>query len=205
MLRRIAHAAEAVGLFIAGGLHPEEGGTVLLLGATPDFWPLLQDAPEWGGPDPVDTYSTRVVTDLAARFRADPVFPFGGPPWAPFFTWAQASGHAWQSPVGMLVQARSGLMISYRGALRFTELIPLPAPAENPCLTCAAPCLGSCPVNALSRENGYDVPACKGFLDTSAGSDCLTNGCKARRACPVSQSFGRDPAQSAHHMSYFHR
>lgn len=207
-LAAVQRAAEDAGLFLAGGLHPSEGdtagGTVYLLGAAAEFWAALQGAPEWSGPDPVDTYSTRVVTALAEQFGAQAVFPFGGPPWAPFFTWALGTEHAWQSPVGMLVQARAGLMISYRGALTFADALPLPARAENPCPTCSAPCLGACPVDALSRENGYDVPACKAFLDTPEGADCLSNGCKARRACPVSHSFGRDPAQSAHHMSYFH-
>jgi len=54
-------------------------------------------------------------------------------------------------------------------------------------------------------EAGYDVPACHAFLDTSAGQDCLTTGCAVRRACPVSQSYGRVPEQSAYHMRQFHR
>ena len=79
---------------------------------------------------------------------------------------------------------------------------PLPA---KPCDTCAAkPCLTACPVNALSAETGYDLAACHSFLDTEAGQDCMSRGCKARRACPVSQSYARLPEQSAFHMRSFH-
>ncbi len=97
-------------------------------------------------------------------------------------------------------------MISYRGALGFADRLPLPPrAASNPCLTCAdRPCATACPVGALGAEAPYDVPACHGFLATPPGHGCMANGCAARRACPVSKRFGRDPAQSAHHMDYFH-
>lgn len=192
---------------VAGAFHPEDGGTLVLLGAAAGFWDILQSAPEFGGDDPVDRYSERVVSAMAAEFGAEAVFPFGGPPYAPFIGWALQSGRAWQSPVGMLIHDAAGLMISYRGALRFGETLPLQEVAGiAPCETCVdRPCLGACPVDALSAERGYDVPACHAFLDTGPGSDCMTRGCKARRACPVSRRFGRDPAQSAHHMRAFHR
>jgi hypothetical protein len=37
-----------------------------------------------------------------------------------------ASDRAWVSPVGMLVQAEAGLMVSYRGALEFNWHIETP-------------------------------------------------------------------------------
>jgi hypothetical protein len=137
---------------------------------------------------------------------AEPLFPFGGAPYLPFLRWAIASGRAWQSPAGMLVHDVAGLMVSYRGALRFSQNIELPPTSASPCTTCVGqPCVTACPVDALSAARGYDVAACHGFLDTPPGDDCLSQGCKARRVCPVSQAFGRDPEQSAFHMSYFHR
>ena len=32
----------------------------------------------------------------------------------------------------------------------------------------------------------------------------MDNGCRARRACPLSAGADREPAQSAHHMKAFH-
>ncbi|WP_138935502.1 ferredoxin [Roseovarius arcticus] len=203
----IALAAQAAALDVMGGVR-EDGGTIVLLGPSQGFWPLLKKAPEWldGEADPVDRWSRRVIGDLAAALGAEPLFPFGGPPYLPFLRWAMASGRAWQSPAGMLVHDTAGLMVSYRGALRFTQTIMLPKTGVSPCVTCPAqPCMTACPVDALSAERGYDVTACHTFLDTPAGDDCLSQGCKARRACPVSQKYGRDPAQSAFHMSYFHK
>ncbi|MFX0545136.1 ferredoxin [Roseovarius sp. S1116L3] len=203
----IAQAASGAHLDVMGCVQ-EGGGTVILLGPAQGFWPALKASPEWqdGAPDPVDRWSRRVIGALADDLRAEALFPFGGPPYQPFLRWAMASGRAWQSPAGMLVHDTQGLWVSYRGALRFGHNIPLPPPGASPCETCAdQPCMTACPVDALSAERGYDVAACHAFLDTPAGADCLIQGCKARRACPVSQAFGRDPEQSAFHMSYFHR
>ena len=204
MIDALEQAATDAGLMIAGTV--EDTGTLVLLAASPRFWDILQAAPEAAGPDPVDRYSTRIVTALADRFGATARFPFGGPPYEPFIRWAAASGRAWPSPTGMLVHDRAGLMISYRGALAFADVLPVPAPSgPTPCDTCPdQPCTTACPVGALSGTTPYDVPACHGFLDTPPGRDCLDLGCAARRACPVSAAFGRDPAQSAHRMRAFH-
>ena len=126
------------------------------------------------------------------------MFPFGGTPWAPFTAWARRSGEAWESPVGLLVHARLGLFVSYRGALAFRERLDLPPARSRPCDACAAPCLSACPVEALAGR-GYDVAACHGFLDTRPGGDCLDRGCAVRRACPVGADL-RPEAQSAFHM-----
>lgn len=183
--------------------------TVVLLGPGRGFWLHFKQSPEWrdGAPDPIDRWSTRVVTALAHGFDAEALFPFGGPPYLPFLRWAMDSGRAWQSPAGMLVHDVAGLMVSYRGALRFDYAMDLPTPpARSPCDTCEGqPCMSACPVDALSAAQGYNVDACHGFLDTAGGMDCMSMGCRARRACPVSQSFDRDPEQSALHMRSFHK
>ena len=204
-LDRIDTSATSYGLMLMGALH-DQAATLVLLGAGKDFWTMLQRAPEFGADDPVDRYSERALNDLASQYGATPRFPFGGPPYEPFIAWAKASGRAWSSPTGMLVHDTAGLMISYRGALQIDGLLPLPdPPAQSPCTTCDdRPCTDACPVGALSGSAPYDVPACHAFLDTDAGRDCMEQGCKARRACPVSQSFARDPGQSAHHMRSFH-
>ena len=159
-----------------------------------------------GRPGPGRCLVIRVISALAAQCGADAYFPFGGPPWHAFYSWAMASGSAWASPVGLLVQAEAGLMVSYRGALGFRQHIALPVqPEAPPCASCATqPCRTACPAEALT-PTGYDVPKCHAFLDTSRGADCLSAGCEARRACPVSKSHGRLAEQSAHHMRHFHK
>ncbi|EPX76854.1 hypothetical protein [Litoreibacter arenae] len=206
---------EASHLAVLGAFHPtpedlapEGSGTLILLGPhEPGFWDAFTASSEWQdeAPDPMDRWSTRVITSLGQKTNATPLFPFGGPPYQPFFRWALASGQAWQSPVSLLVHARAGLMVSYRGALALPERLSLPPPSPKPCDTCAAqPCRTACPAGALT-EAGYDVPECHAFLDTDAGREHLTNGCNVRRACPVSQSYGRVREQSAYHMSMFHK
>lgn len=205
---RIGAAARTHALAVMGGVQ-EEGGTVVLLGPAAGFWPHFQQSAEGrdGAPDPIDRWSTRVISALAEALGAEALFPFGGPPYEPFLRSAIDSGRAWQSPAGMLVHDVAGLMVSYRGALRFADTVELPAPpAIAPCHTCVGqPCVTACPVDALSAARGYDVAACHAYLDTEAGQDCMSRGCRARRACPISQSFGRDPAQSALHMRSFHK
>lgn len=182
--------------------------TLVLLGPRePGFWTHVRDTPEFAdsAPDPLDRWSRRVIGGLARDIGAHALFPFGGPPYAPFIAWAKRSGRAWNSPVSLLVHDRAGLMLSYRGALGFDTALELPPgpPASSPCTDCPQPCRTACPVNALDGT-GYDTGACHGYLDTPAGNDCLNMGCQVRRACPVSQRYGRDPAQSAYHMRHFH-
>lgn len=206
----------AEGLEIFGGFHPgpedrlpEATATLLLVGPRePGFWARIEASPEWrdGAPDPLDRWSRRVVGRIAGEIGARAQFPFDGPPWLPFYDWALASGRAWASPVRLLVHDRAGLMAGYRGALALGHRLALPAPpATAPCATCPGqPCRKACPVGALTPA-GYDLTACHGFLDTAPGADCMDFGCAVRRACPVSQSYGRLAAQSAYHMGRFHR
>ena len=208
----IAARLHADHLDIFGAFHTEHDedlgeGTLLLVGPRePGFWQAFTTSPEWQdkAPDPMDRWSKRVVTAVAHEVDAEPLFPFGTPV-RPFFTWALRSGRAWSSPVLLLVHDTAGLLLSYRGALHVPQRIALPRLPAKPCDTCTdKPCLSACPVNALSGE-GYDLPACHAYLDTPPGADCMTNGCAARRACPVSQSYGRVAEQSAYHMGQFHK
>lgn len=202
-------------LAVFGGFHPGKGddvppgtGTVLLLGPDePGFWPHVTSEPEWrdGRADPLDRWSARVIGGLARSLGGVAAFPFGGPPYQPFYRWALRTGRAWASPVTLLVHDRAGLFVSYRGAILVPARIDLPAPPPAPpCAECdGQPCRSACPAGALDAR-GYDVPACHGFLDTDAGKDCLSSGCVVRRACPVSQAYGRLARQSAYHMRLFH-
>ncbi|NNK77294.1 MAG: ferredoxin [Litoreibacter sp.] len=206
--------ARARHLDIFGAFHPtqednvpHEAGTLLLLGPhEPGFWEHLTASAEWqsAGKDPVDRWSRRVIGEWAGELGTKAFFPFTGPPYHPFFSWALRSGQAWQSPVSLLVHSRAGLMVSYRGALTLKERLDLPAAVPCPCETCEQPCLTACPAGALGAD-GYDVAACHDFLDTPEGKEIMDRGCAVRRSCPVSQSYGRLEAQSAYHMSVFHR
>lgn len=209
---RVERAARDAGLIVMGALHPRltaikqlHEGTLILLGAGPEFWPTLKTSPEWTGDHPVDRWSSRVVGELARDLGADAYFPFGGPPYTPFIDWALKSGRTFSSPVGALVHDTVGMMISYRGALHFAEEFTIPeATGISPCTSCPAPCTQTCPVGALNSQSFYDVDACHGHLSTIEGQTCMTGGCLARLSCPLSVGAGRDPEQSAHHMRAFH-
>jgi hypothetical protein len=213
-LEDIRAAARTEKLAILGAFHPlkehkapDGTGTLILLGPDePGYWGHIQSSPEWRdrNADPIDRWSTRVISKLAQTFSGQAFFPFGGPPFEPFFTWALASGQAWQSPVSILVHAQAGLMVSYRGAIALQDKLELPQPDAKPCDTCAKPCLTACKPRALTGD-GYDVPACHAYLDTTDGAQNLRQGCNVRRSCPLSQSYGRLAEHSAYHMSIFHK
>lgn len=205
--------AEALHLSILGGFHstdedqtPKGTGTLLLIGPNePEFWPAFTKASEWqdGKPDPMDRWSSRVISHWAQEIGATALFPFGGAPYLPFFSWAKRSGRIHESPIMLLVHDTAGLFVSFRGALALPQKIELPLPPPSPCGTCTGqPCLTACPVNAFDTQ-AYDVPVCKNYLDSVEGSPCMALGCEARRACPVSLSYPRLPEQSAYHMTKF--
>ena len=184
---------------------PHGSRTLLLLGPhEPGFWPHLLAQPEWGSADPVDRWSRRVIGQIACDIGAKAVFPFGGPPYHPFYRWALQTGRVWDSPVRLLVHADQGLMVSFRGALALKTTLELPPAAPRPCDDCAATCLTACPPAALTKA-GYDVPGCHAFIETENGENCLGGGCLVRRACPVSQTYARMAEQSAYHMRQFHK
>lgn len=184
---------------------PEGTRTLALVGPDgPAFWAHFKSSPEFrdGGPDPLDRWSERVLVGIAARHGAAPLFPFSGPPWHPFPSWALRCESIQASPVGLLVHHTLGLFVSFRGALALPQALAAePEAAAPPCLSCAAkPCRSACPVGALN-EDGYDVPACKAHLGSPAGKACLS-GCLVRRACPVGATL-RSEAQSEFHMKAF--
>lgn len=193
-----------------GGGEEEDRALVLLSPDEPGFWAHLKAQPEFrdGADDPVDRWSRRVIGALAEGWKGEALLPFGGPPWHPFYQYALRSGRAFVSPVRLLVHDRMGLFASWRGAVRVRAGLARDAiretPAtQSPCPTCAAPCLEACPAGALDAS-GYDLDRCHAFLDRPEGEHCLKGGCLVRRACPVSQGYGRLAEQSAWHMRHFH-
>lgn len=205
--------AKARNLAILGGFHPDSGDqvpagckTLLLLGPNePGFWPAFISGPEWqsGVADPMDKWSSRVIGDWASDLGAQALYPFGGAPYLPFSSWATKTGRIHTSPIMLLVHDQAGLLVSFRGALSLPQHITLPKAPPNPCNSCIEkPCRTTCPVAAFDGKT-YDVPACKKYLGTRDGTNCMSFGCGARLACPVSQSYPRRTEQSAYHMAMF--
>jgi ferredoxin len=211
---RLGPLAAAEGLAILGACRPEPDDAapdgaraIVLLGPDgPAFWRRFTAAPEYadGASDPVDRWSRRVIGALAAAVGGTALHPFDGPPWPPFLRWLTATGRAWPSPLGMLVHAERGLLVSCRGAIALPHPAPAPARAARPCDACAAPCRSACPVGAFTAA-GYDTAACRAHLAAPEGAPCRTGGCLARRACPVGADRAPAAAQLAYHLDAFRR
>ena len=215
-LSNVRTAIESRGLSYRGAFHPaaddlpndSDVGTLVLVGFTGHTnWRHFKDSPEAGDgkPDPLDRWSLRVIGALADELGAAALFPFEGPPWLPFIQWAQKAEPVHPSPIGVLIHPDWGLWHSWRGALAFQERIELPPPDRRPrpCDTCVKkPCLTACPVNAFT-PNGYDVAACVAHIDSPRGVDCMEEGCRARRACPVGREHMYSPDQARHSMRAF--
>lgn len=210
-LATITQVAATEHLYVSGILYPTHDdpvpdGTqtiVLLSPDEPAFWEHFSRSAEYkdGTSDPLDRWSVAAFARITAQMDARALFPFGGPPWMPFISWAKRSGRAHSSPVGLLCHDTTGLFTSYRGALALREKLAIPPTGPSPCTDCAAPCTMACPVDAFATGS-YDVPLCKSHILSDAGTDCRTGGCLVRRACPVGADR-RLPAQSAFHMKAF--
>ncbi|WP_422075310.1 ferredoxin [Tranquillimonas rosea] len=199
------------GLTVLGGFHPmptDDLGairTLLMVGPGATFWQVFAASDEYadGQPDPLDRWTRRVLGRIAHGLDAISLFPFGGPPFHPFLSWARRTGRAWPSPVGLTVHAEQGLWLSYRGALGLYDEVPVPEAMPCPCDTCAdRPCLTACPVDALSAES-YDVDRCQAHVTAPEGVACRTAGCRVRAACPVGDDIPN--ARAAFHMEAFLR
>jgi len=143
---------------------------------------------------------------VARSLGADILFPFDGPPYHPIISWAQRAEGLSLSPIGLLIHPCFGLWHAYRCALLFSHVLDLPLPlSTNPCKSCLdKPCLATCPVGAFGAD-GYDVLACVCHIKSSIGDDCLGQGCRARRACPIGPHYLYEPEQAAFHMAAFLR
>lgn len=181
--------------------------SVALLSPDPHaFWSIFSASPERndGLDHPIDRWSQRTIEALAKQVRASAIFPFQGPPYHPFSSWAQRAGVAWQSPSGLLVHSVYGMWISFRGAVVLEEDAPLEPATVSPCETCTRPCLQSCPVEAIS-DDGFEYQTCRDHVQSAAGAACAASGCVARRACPVGKDFAPPNEQLQLHMKAFAR
>jgi ferredoxin len=155
-------------------------------------------------PDPLDAWTRRVLHPVASRFEADLIHP-SDLPYRPFQRWAQRAADVWPSPIGILVHPHDGLWHAYRGALVFPTVVAGAPPigiGESPCVGCEQPCLSACPVEAFTTAT-YDHRACRDHVRSGAEPTCLTAGCAARLACPVSPGGAYGAEQMRFHMAAF--
>ena len=216
-LQRLIRVVNRLGLAFRGAFHPEPADgvppladdtptlTVVLLGWTGgDQWPVFAASPEFrdGLLDPLNRWSKRLIEGVASEFCAAAFYPFGGPPWLDFQSWARKAEPVHRSPLGLLIHPQWGLWHSYRGALGLREHVDLGSRASgpHPCEQCVGrPCLSACPVSAFAAERPHDYAACLEHL-RGAGEDCRTRACAARRACPIAPDKRYSEPQAAFHM-----
>ncbi|MBA8878591.1 4Fe-4S dicluster domain-containing protein [Phyllobacterium myrsinacearum] len=155
-------------------------------------------------PDPLDTWSKEVLTDVAGAVGGQAVFP-SDKPYMPFQQWAKRAEGLSASPLGLLIHPEYGLWQAFRGALLFDRIIRFaPHPSNNhPCDSCVEkPCLHTCPVDAFDGT-GFAVDRCRSYLARPEGALCMGGGCLARLACPVGQEHAYMPDQQRFHMAAF--
>lgn len=215
-ISEVVRAIADRGLAYRGTAQLKDGGryeglnasSLVLVGFSGDKgWESFASSREWheGGTDVLDRWSRRILKSIAHEVGAQPLFPFEGPPWWPFQSWALKAETVFPSPIGILIHPKWGLWHSWRGALAFQRPLeaPAPAPSVSPCEVCAEKsCLTACPVHAFAAAE-YDVARCLGFLGEIDGKGCMTSGCKARRACPIGIEYRYHSEQARFHMNAF--
>ena len=183
---------------------PGAAGTLVLIGnAGPRMWQRFS-AERTDTATTMDAWTEKVLMELAERLGGSMLFPFAKPP-LPFLSWAQKAKAGFVSPLGLNIHPDFGLWHAFRGALVMPQALNLPSAsgAAHPCESCSAkPCLNTCPVAAFDGA-GYDVDICAAHIATPEGHECLDQGCKARRACPVGTHYQYLPEQANFHMSAF--
>lgn len=212
----VAAAVEPTGMLVRGGFAVmEDDGApahttgrptraIVVVGNVGGaMWPRFRRE-ERDEPDPLDAWTRRMLEPIADRFGADFVHPSDAP-YPPILRWAQRAADVWPSPIGLLIDRDHGLWHAYRGALMFPDDVvdlPVPVRTESPCVTCHQPCLTTCPVDAFAPDS-YDHDRCRDHVRSGLEPHCLTDGCAARRACPVNAGGYYDPDQMAFHMRAF--
>jgi ferredoxin len=225
---QLQEALNPYGLSLRGAFTPEAAdqlpkrpngkpaGAVWLVGVvSSNFWPHFKASAFFsdGLPDPLDRWSRTIGEDMAARFGGLALFPFDGPPYHPFQRWADRAEATHSSRMLLRIHPEYGLWHAYRFALALAaapgeEFVVATATtvttsATNLCASChAQPCLNACPVHAYTGTS-FLVDACAQHLHSGTATDCMQNGCLARRACPVGADYRYSPEHAAFHMRAF--
>lgn len=208
-----------LGMVRLGAFHPlpgenvvpgqaEQPGTIVLVGnAGSAMWSVFDKAKDRSDKDAMNSWTTDVLTPIASWLGCQLVFPFGGPPWYPFVSWAERCPGISKSPLGMGVHHHYGLFHAHRGAFFFNDRLTVHEDtSDNPCSICRdRPCLSACPVSAFSHADtvgsSYDYAACKDHVRT--GDRACWQGCLARKACPVGRDYHYASDHAAFHMRAF--
>ncbi len=207
-LSRITDLVSPHGLVVLASYPADNVHRILVGNAGSEFWPGFTQSAEFldGNPDPLDRWSRRIGLAIAGEIQADVVFPFEGPPYAPFLNWAAESGQTYTSPVSISIHTEYGLWHAYRFALEldnFTESSVDVHCRPSPCDSCESkPCLLACPVSAF-RSGTYKVNECMDYVRANNQSLCRTRGCDARRACPVRPDLQYQADHAQFHMNAF--
>ncbi|MCV6603089.1 MAG: hypothetical protein OIF54_16275 [Cohaesibacter sp.] len=178
-------------------------GTIVMVGnAGSAMWTPFDQAREKNDPDAMNKWTQQSLQPIADSLNCDLVFPFAGPPWYPFVSWAERSGNVVKSPLGMGLHREYGLFHAHRGAFLFKEILPVAArKTGNPCQDCVSqPCLSACPVSAFGGK-AYNVAHCKSYMQDQK-VECWT-GCLARKACPIGQDCHYSAEHARYHMQAF--
>jgi epoxyqueuosine reductase QueG len=197
---------EPLGHFAAGpaDMLPETAKFLLLIGnAGPAMFARFRRERD-PARDRLDDWTRATVGRLSERLDARAEFPFDKPP-PPFLAWARRAGAVHASPLGLAIHPVFGLWHAYRAALLFPVVFDLPPmhAGPHPCETCAdKPCLSACPVGAFTGAS-YAVETCVDHIAGRDGSQCMSGGCLARRACPVGRGFAYRTDQARFHMDAF--
>jgi hypothetical protein len=218
----VAEAIESTGMLARGGFvtRPDDGvprlpdgrevHTVVVVGNVGGrMWSHFR-AERRDVPDPLDDWTRRTLGPIAERFGAGYVHP-SDEPFIPMQRWAQRADDVFESPIGLLVHPDHGLWHAYRGALLFADPVdglPVVGMRPSPCVTCAGqPCRSTCPVGAFVTDDGglldYDHVGCRRHVASGVEPHCLTEGCAARRACPINAAGRYGTDQMTFHMRAF--
>ena len=214
-VEELLQSLNAHGLQILGSLAATEdlqtqfpwAKSLLLVGqGGQGYWPVFSHSPEYldGEANPIDRWSQRIGDQLAVEYQGQALYPFTGPPYWPFLSWANAANSTAPSRLGMHLHRDYGLWHSYRFALVLpTDIDQKQASTyEAPCPSCKQMCVSSCPVGAFNKQGTYDVVTCRAYVRDNPNSHCFTNGCQARLACPEGQG-SHELAQHQYHMQVF--
>ena len=163
---------------------------------------------------PLDDYTVEVIgANLAplldeARIPYRFIYPFQffSGLTVSFMHLAQVAGLARPSILGVQIHPTYGPWLALRAAILIDQnLKALPAlsgPAQDfePCSSCVErPCMATCPAQAISAEEGWDLPSCvQHRLETR--TDCVDR-CHARYNCV----YGREHRYPEDELAYHQR
>ncbi len=221
-IETITSIATPLGLSVRGGFvcsiedkvpslfNGEAARSLVLFGnAGSSIWPTFSISPEMqdGLDNPLDRWSQRIGDELAKQLGGMAYYPFGGPPYQPFISWAQRAESLRPSQLGMLLHPEYGLWHAYRFAVALPDVLfdtqSNKLPLRHACDTCEEkPCYSACPVDAF-LNNHYDVDRCVSHLDANPQAVCNHDGCLARMSCPEAMEHRYVQPHAAFHISQF--